>query len=85
MEIYAKVEGNVSFKSISYIVNHALADSLEAKGLTDQQILDYLSSTRIRHALDQSLGEALAVAINNWVETQTTDDFTFANQRKNNV
>jgi len=79
MEIYAKVEGNVSFKSISYIVNKALADSLEAKGLTDQQILDWLSSTRIRHALDQSLGEALAVAINNWVETQTTDDFTFAN------
>jgi hypothetical protein len=78
MEIYSKVENNISFKSISYIVNKALADSLEAKGLTDQQILDWLSSTRIRHALDQSLGEALAVAVNNWVETQTTDDFTFA-------
>ena len=78
MEIYSKVEGNISFKSISYIVNRALADSLEAKGLTDQQILDWLSSTRIRHALDQSLGEALAVAVNNWAETQTTDDFTFS-------
>jgi hypothetical protein len=78
MEIYSKVENNISFKSISYIVNKALADSLEAKGLTDQQILDWLSSTRIRHALDQSLGEALAVAVNNWAETQTTDDFTFA-------
>jgi hypothetical protein len=78
MEIYSKVENNISFKSISYIVNRALADSLEAKGLTDQQILDWLSSTRIRHALDQSLGEALAVAVNNWAETQTTDDFTFA-------
>jgi hypothetical protein len=78
MEIYSKVENNISFKSISYIVNKALADSLEAKGLTDQQILDWLSSTRIRHALDQSLGEALAVAVNNWAETQTTDDFTFS-------
>ena len=78
MEIYSKVENNISFKSISYIVNRALADSLEAKGLTYQQILDWLSSTRIRHALDQSLGEALAVAVNNWAETQTTDDFTFA-------
>ena len=78
MEIYSKVEGNISFKSISYIVNRALADSLEAKGLTDQQILDWLRSTRIRHALDQSLGEALAVAVNNWAETQTTDDFTFS-------
>ena len=78
MEIYSKVEGNISFKSISYIVNRALADSLESKGLTDQQILDWLSSTRIRHALDQSLGEALAVAVNNWAETQTTDDFTFS-------
>ena len=78
MEIYSKVEGNISFKRISYIVNRALADSLEAKGLTDQQILDWLSSTRIRHALDQSLGEALAVAVNNWAETQTTDDFTFS-------
>ena len=78
MDIYSKVEGNISFKSISYIVNRALADSLEAKGLTDQQILDWLSSTRIRHALDQSLGEALAVAVNNWAETQTTDDFTFS-------
>ena len=78
MEIYSKVEGNISFKSISYIVNKALADSLEAKGLTDQQILDWLSSTRIRHALDQSLGEALAVAVNNWAETQTIDDFTFS-------
>lgn len=77
MEIYAKVEGNVSFKSISYIVNRALADSLEAKGLTDQQILDYLSSTRIRHALDQSLGEALAVAVNKWAETQSTDEFIY--------
>jgi hypothetical protein len=77
MEIYAKVESNVSFKSISYIVNHALADSLEAKGLTEQQILDYLSSTRIRHALDQSLGEALAVAVNKWAETQSTNDFIF--------
>ena len=77
MEIYSKVENNISFKSISYIVNKALADSLEAKGLTDQQILDWLSSTRIRHALDQSLGEALAVAVNNWAETQTTDDFIF--------
>jgi len=78
MEIYAKVEGNVSFKSISYIVNRALADSLEAKGLTDQQILDYLSSTRIRHALDQSLGEALAVAVNKWAETQSTDEFIYS-------
>jgi hypothetical protein len=77
MEIYAKVESNVSFKSISYIVNRALADSLEAKGLTEQQILDYLSSTRIRHALDQSLGEALAVAVNKWSKTQSTDDFIF--------
>ena len=78
MEIYAKVEGNVSFKSISYIVNRALADSLEAKGLTDQQILDYRSSTRIRHALDQSLGEALAVAVNKWAETQSTDEFIYS-------
>ena len=78
MEIYSKVENNISFKSISYIVNKALADSLKVKGLTDQQILDWLSSTRIRHALDQSLGEALAVTVNNWAETQTTDDFTFS-------
>ena len=77
MEIYSKVENNISFKSISYIVNRALADSLEAKGLTEQQILDYLSSTRIRHALDQSLGEALEVAVNKWAETQSTDDFIF--------
>lgn len=78
MEIYAKVESNVSFKNISYIVNRALADSLEAKGLTEQQILDYLSSTRIRHALDQSLGEALAVAVNKWAETQSTDEFIYS-------
>jgi hypothetical protein len=77
MEIYSKVEDNVSFKSISYIVNRALADSLEAKGLTEQQILDWLSSTRIRHALDQCLGETLDKAVEEWVNTQSVDDFIF--------
>ena len=77
MEIYSKVEGNISFKSISYIVNQALANSLEAKGLTDQQILDWLSSTRIRHVLDQSLGDALENAVIKWVSEQKINEFIF--------
>jgi hypothetical protein len=77
MEIYAKVEGNVSFKSISYLVNYVLANSLEERGLTDQQILDWLSSTRIRHALDQSLGDALENAVTKWVSEQKINEFIF--------
>ena len=52
MEIYGKVEEFLSFKRIPYSVYRNLADALEKRGLNEEEILDWLSSTRIRHCID---------------------------------
>ena len=49
MELYGQIENFLSFKRIGYEVSNHLAEALIKKGLTEEQILDWLSSTRIRH------------------------------------
>lgn len=77
MEIYGKVEEFLSFKRIPYSVCRGLADALEKRGLNEEQILDWLSSTRIRHCIDDSLGDSLNRAITRWVNKQDIDSFKF--------
>jgi hypothetical protein len=77
MELYGQIENFLSFKRIGYEVSNHLAEALIKKGLTEEQILDWLSSTRIRHCIDGNLGETIQNAVDQWVDNQDIDSFKF--------
>ena len=57
-----------SFDRIAHTVNQAIIDTLTGQGWTQAAAVEFIRSKAMRHGLDQTLGELLEKAAQDWLK-----------------